>query len=77
MSKSRQKIYDSSEQINKLIKVTNSYHLYRNLEKIKNRKPIYVNDYNYQQKKTEKGKSHSDLNDYYQMQENLILLYRH
>ena len=70
--KLRQKIYDSSEQINKLIKVTNSYHLYRNLEKIKNRKPIYVNDYNYQQKKTEKGKSHSDLNDYYQMQENLI-----
>ena len=70
--KLRQKIYDSSEQTNKLIKITNSYHLYKNLEKIKNRKPIYANDYNYQQKKTEKGKSHNDLNDYYKNKENLI-----
>ena len=70
--KLRQKIYDSSEQTNKLIKITNSYHLYKNLEKIKNRKPIYANDYNYQQKKTEKGKSHIDLNDYYKKKENLI-----
>ena len=39
--KLRQKIYDSSEQTNKLIKITNSYHLFKNLERIKNRKPIY------------------------------------
>ena len=69
--KLRQKIYDSSEQINKLIKITNSYHLYKNLEKIKNRRPIYINSYN-NQKKSESRKSHNDLNDYYKKKENLI-----
>ena len=57
--KLRQKIYDSSERTNKLIKITNSYHLFRNLEKIKNRKPIYANN-NYPPKKI-----NLNLNEYY------------
>ena len=57
--KLRQKIYDSSERTNKLIKITNSYHLFKNLEKIKNRKPIYVNN-NYPPKKF-----NQNLNEYY------------
>ena len=39
--KLRQKIYDSSESINRLIKITNSFHHYNNLKKIKERKPLY------------------------------------
>ena len=57
--KLRQKIYDSSERTNKLIKITNSYHLFKNLEKIKNRKPIYANN-NYPPKKI-----NQNLNEYY------------
>ncbi len=37
----RQRIYDSYEKTNKLIKVNNSYHHFVNLEKIKNRKPEF------------------------------------
>ena len=39
--KLRQKIYDSSESINRLIKITNSFHHYNNLKKIRERKPLY------------------------------------
>ena len=57
--KLRGKIYDSSEPTNKLIKITNSYHLFKNLEKIKNRKPIYVKN-NYPPKKI-----NQNLNEYF------------
>ena len=70
--KLRQKIYDSSEKTNKLIKITNSYHLYKNLESIRNRKPIYINNYNYPFKKANRQKSHNDLSDYYKNQETLV-----
>ncbi len=70
--KLRGKIYDSSEQINHLIKITNSYHLYKNLESIRNRKPIYTNNYNNPSKKSKKQKSHNNLNDYYKNQENIV-----
>ena len=68
--KLRQKIYDSSEQTNKLIKITNSYHHYKNLEKIKNRKPIYVNR-NYPPKESTKQKTNIKLNDYYILRDNM------
>ena len=39
----RQKSYDSYDKTNKLLKLTNSYYHYRNLETIKNRRPQYNN----------------------------------
>ena len=63
--KLRQKIYDSSERTNKLIKITNSYHLFKNLEKIKNRKPIYVKNI-YPPKNINKN-----LNEYYIHKDNM------
>ena len=39
----RQKSYDSYDKTNKLLKLTNSYYHYRNLETIKNRRPLYSN----------------------------------
>ena len=39
----RQKSYDSYDKTNKLLKLTNSYYHYRNLETIKNRRPQYSN----------------------------------
>ena len=68
--KIRQKIYDSSEQTNKLIKITNSYHLYKNLENIRNRKPIYINNSNYLLKKSTRQKSQNDLKNYYKIKDN-------
>ena len=38
----RQKHYDSFNKTNKLLKLTNSFYHYRNLEKIKNRSPRYT-----------------------------------
>ena len=70
--KLRQKIYDSSEQTNKLIKITNSYHLFKNLEKIKNRKPIYINNSDFLLKREPKQRSHVDLKDYYKRREDEI-----
>ena len=37
----RQKSYDSYDKTNKLLKLTNSYYHYRNLETIKKRRPQY------------------------------------
>ena len=34
----RQKVYDSTDEENKLIKINNNYYLYKNVEQIKNRK---------------------------------------
>ena len=57
--KLRQKIYDSSESINRLIKITNSFHHYNNLKKIRERKPIYnINNFN---NKRNKKSLNSDL----------------
>ena len=39
----RQKSYDSYDKINKLLKLTNSYYHFRNMEIIKNRRPQYSN----------------------------------
>ena len=57
--KLRQKIYDSSESINRLIKITNSFHHYNNLKKIRERKPLYHNINNYNNKRNKKS-SNSD-----------------
>ena len=38
----RQKLYDSQDSANILMKINNSSSLFKNLEKIQNRKPIYV-----------------------------------
>lgn len=63
--KLRQKIYDSSESINRLIKITNSFHHYNNLKKIRERKPLYnINKYNVQKNQkitnNEKNKYYSN-----------------
>ena len=38
----RQKLYDSQDSANILMKINNSSSLFKNLEKIQHRKPIYV-----------------------------------
>ena len=70
--KVRQKIYDSSERINKLIKITNSYHLYKNLDNIRNRKPIYIYSSNFPLKKSNRQKSFADINEYNKAKDNFI-----
>ena len=74
--KLRQKIYDSSESINRLIKITNSFHHYNNLKKIRERKPLY-NTNNYNSMKNKKS-SRSNLginNNYiYKSKENDIII---
>ena len=52
--KPRQKSYDSYDKTNKLLKLTNSYYHFRNLELIKKRKPQYGNYPTFYQK----NKSH-------------------
>lgn len=47
----RQKSYDSYDKTNKLLKLTNSYYHFRNLELIKKRKPQYSNRPTYYQTK--------------------------
>ena len=47
----RQKSYDSYDKTNKLLKLTNSYYHFRNLELIKKRKPQYSNRPTYYQSK--------------------------
>ena len=66
--KLRQKIYDSSESINRLIKITNSFHHYNNLKKIRERKPLYnINKNNVPKNKklsnNEKNRYFSDKNE--------------
>ena len=38
----KQRLYESPEANNKLIKINNSFNLFKSLENIKNRKPIYI-----------------------------------
>ena len=67
-----QKSYDSYDKTNKLLKLTNSYYHFRNLEFIKNRKPQYSNAPAYFQKsKTLKKQKQTTLFDsYYVKQQN-------
>ena len=64
----RQKIYDSNNSGNVLIKIKNSSSLSKNLEKIRNRKPLYLKIPLFERKK-----SKSNLIDYYRKQENLVV----
>ncbi len=63
----RQKLYDSQDSANILMKINNSSSLFKNLEKIQNRKPIYVKTSLH--KKNSRNKKESD---YYLNQENKI-----
>ena len=63
----RQKLYDSQDSANILMKINNSSSLFKNLEKIQNRKPIYVKTSLY--KKNSRNNKESD---YYLNQENKI-----
>ena len=63
----RQKLYDSQDSANVLIKINNSSSLFRNLEKIQYRKPIYSNA-SVSRKKNKNSKE----SDYYLKQENKI-----
>ena len=63
----RQKLYDSQDSGNVLIKINNSSALFKNLEKIQSRKPIYTRA-SLSQKKNKNNKQV----DYYRNQENKI-----
>ena len=64
----RQRLYDSNDSSNQRIKITNSSVLSKNLEEIRNRKPIYTNNALIKRKK-----SKLELNDYYRKKENKII----
>ena len=64
----KQRLYDSNSSGNALIKIKNSSVLSHNLQKIRNRKPIYVNSLFSQRKK-----SNLNLLDYYRQKENSII----
>lgn len=72
----RQKIYDSSESINRLIKITNSFHHYNNLKKIRERKPLYnMNNYNNMRNKQVSRSNLGINNNYiYKNKENDIII---
>ena len=63
----RQKLYDSQDSANVLMKINNSSSLFKNLEKIQNRKPLYANASSL--KKISRNNKESD---YYLNQENKI-----
>ena len=73
--KLRQKIYDSSESINRLIKITNSFHHYNNLKKIKERKPLYhnLNNYNYNRNKKLSNNENYKYYNYNKQPNNIII----
>ncbi len=64
----RQRIYDSNDSGNIYIKLNNSSALSKNLEKIRNRKPLFLKISSFERKK-----SKSNLVDYYRKKENLIM----
>ena len=71
----RQKSYDSYDKTNKLLKLTNSYYHYRNLETIKNRRPQYSNTPLYfhkvkSQKASSKKRQGTLFDTYYVKQQN-------
>ena len=63
----RQKLYDSQDSANVLMKINNSSSLFKNLEKIQNRKPLYAKASSF--KKMSRNNKESD---YYLNQENKI-----
>ncbi len=63
----RQKLYDSQDSANVLMKINNSSSLFKNLEKIQNRKPLYANASSL--KKINRNNKESD---YYLNKENKI-----
>ena len=62
----RQKLYDAQDSANVLLKINNSSALYRNLEKIQSRKPVYGNS------SLTKRKNNNKESDYYLKEENKI-----
>lgn len=67
----RQKSYDSYDKTNKLLKLTNSYYHFRNLEIIKNRRPQYSNaPLFFHQPKTTKKKQSILFQTYYVKKQN-------
>ena len=63
----RQKLYDSQDSGNVLIKINNSSALFKNLEKIQSRKPIYT-----KASLSQKKNKNNNQVDYYRNQENKI-----
>ena len=63
----RQKLYDAQDSGNILLKINNSSALYRNLEKIQCRKPVYGNS-----SLTKRRKNNKKESDYYLKEENKI-----
>ena len=63
----RQKLYDSQDSGNVLIKINNSSALFKNLEKIQSRKPIYT-----KASLSQKNNKNNNQVDYYRNQENKI-----
>ena len=70
--KLRGKIYDSSESINRLIKITNSFHHYNNLKKIRERKPLYINNFN-NMKNKKSSQSNFGLNNHNNNENKIII----
>ena len=62
----RQKLYDAQDSTNVLLKINNSSALYRNLEKIQSRKPVYGNS------SLTKRRNNNKESDYYLKEENKI-----
>ena len=62
----RQKLYDAQDSANVLLKINNSSALYRNLEKIQSRKPVYGNS------SLTKRRNNNKESDYYLKEENKI-----
>ena len=63
----RQKLYDSQDSANILMKINNSSSLFKNLEKIQNRKPLYA-----KASSLKKFNRNNKESDYYLNQENKI-----
>ena len=63
----RQKLYDSQDSANVLMKINNSSSLFKNLEKIQNRKPLYA-----KASSLKKFNRNNKESDYYLNQENKI-----
>ena len=63
----RQKLYDSQDSANVLMKINNSSSLFKNLEKIQNRKPLYA-----KASSLKKFSRNNKESDYYLNQENKI-----
>ena len=67
----RQKLYDSNDSGNTLIKIKNSSSLSKNLRDIRTRKPIYINNIN--NSLSQRKNSKLDFEDYYRKKENKII----